>query len=216
MFDRIAPTYDRMNRLMTFGLDKGWRRRAVGELGLSRGSLVLDLACGTGDLCKLLRCEGMRAVGVDISAGMLAAAGEGLALVEGDCLALPAADATFDGVTSGFALRNVADVKAFLRELGRVVRPGGRVAIIEVDAPSRPAARAVHGIWFRRVVPQLGRLVGEHDAYSYLPRSTAYLPSFEELSVAMQKAGLSEVRKVVLAAGAAQLLTATRNWAPAD
>jgi demethylmenaquinone methyltransferase / 2-methoxy-6-polyprenyl-1,4-benzoquinol methylase len=136
MFDAIAPRYDLVNRVMTFGLDRGWRRRAVRSLALAPGSVVVDLAAGTGDLCRDLQAAGHRPVGVDLSWGMLAAARTSAPLVQADVLRLPVPDGRADGATCGFALRNFVDLDAFLAELARVVRPGGRVAVLEVAEPS--------------------------------------------------------------------------------
>lgn len=135
MFDRIAPRYELVNRLMTLGLDAGWRRRAVRELQLDSGSQVVDLGCGTGDLCRVLGRAGLRAVGVDMAAGMLAMAHTAAPLVRADALQLPLADASVDGAVSGFALRNVVDIAACFREAARVIRPGGRAVFLEVSEP---------------------------------------------------------------------------------
>lgn len=210
MFDRIAPSYDHLNRVMTFGLDRSWRRRSVEELGLAQGSVVLDVACGTGDFCGILRATGMRAVGLDISAGMLAAARE-LCLLRADATAVPIGAASVDGATCGFALRNVVDVPSLLLELGRVVRPGGRIALLEVDEPRWQPARLLHGLYFRRVVPVLGSLLSERDAYEYLPRSVEFLPDHAELTAMMKRAGFGAILKRRLSAGAVQLVTATRG-----
>ena len=148
MFDAIAPRYDLLNRVLTFGLDVGWRRRTVRSLDLPAGSRVLDLACGTGDLCRVLAAAGYRAVGVDHSAGMLAAARTGSPLVRGDCLDLPVPDRRVDGLVCGFALRNFRSLDPFLAECARVLRPGGRVALLEVSSPEKPVLRAGHALYF--------------------------------------------------------------------
>src|SRR6266571_612373 len=140
MFDRVAPRYDRMNRLLTLGMDVRWRRRTVEALDLSRGSLVMDLACGTGDLCRELARAGHRPVGFDFALGMLRAARTGAPLAQADVLRMPVADGSADGVTCGFALRNVADLEALFAEIARVVRPGGRIALLEVSEPLDGAA----------------------------------------------------------------------------
>ncbi|MCB1259996.1 MAG: class I SAM-dependent methyltransferase, partial [Acidimicrobiales bacterium] len=152
MFDAIAPRYDLVNRIMTFRMDVGWRRRTVRDLRLGPGSTVLDLACGTGDLCRELSAAGVRPVGMDLSYGMLAAARTDAALVQADALALPVADGGVDGVTCGFALRNLVDLRPFFAELGRAVRPGGRVALLEVAEPPNPLLRAGHAVYFGKVV----------------------------------------------------------------
>ncbi len=210
MFDRIAPRYDLLNRIMTFGMDLGWRRRAVRELRLPGGSVVVDLACGTGDLCRELRAHGYRAVGVDFAHRMLLRARCGAPLVEGDVLRLPFPDASLDGATCGFALRNVADLGAFFDETARVVRPGGRIAFVEVAQPTTPLLRLGHAAYVRWVVPVLGALLSEGDAYRYLHRSMAYLPPAEELMARLRQAGFPEARRLRLAGGIAQLLLGTR------
>jgi demethylmenaquinone methyltransferase/2-methoxy-6-polyprenyl-1,4-benzoquinol methylase len=210
MFDRIAGRYELLNRLLTFGMDVGWRRSAVRELQLPTGSLVLDLACGTGDLCRELEQQGLRAIGVDFSAGMLAAARAATPLVRGDALGLPLRDAGADGVVSGFALRNFTALEPFFSECARVLRPGGRVALLDVAEPEAPQLRALHGVWFRKVVPFVGGVVSDRDAYAYLPASTAYLPPTAELVLRFAHAGFERVERRTLGMGAAQLLTGTR------
>ncbi|HEX6238384.1 MAG TPA: ubiquinone/menaquinone biosynthesis methyltransferase, partial [Acidimicrobiales bacterium] len=176
MFDAIAPRYDLVNRVMTFGMDQGWRRRTVRSLALAPGSVVVDLACGTGDLCRALRAAGLRAVGVDLSHGMLAAARASAPLVQGDALRLPLADRVADGITCGFALRNVESLPRLLAEVARVVRAGGRIALLEVATPDNRLLRFGHRLYFGRAVPLIGGLLSDPAAYRYLPRSVAYLP----------------------------------------
>jgi demethylmenaquinone methyltransferase/2-methoxy-6-polyprenyl-1,4-benzoquinol methylase len=210
MFDSIAPRYDLVNLLMTFGLDAPWRRRTIGLLQLSPSSLVLDVGCGTGDLARSLRQRGAKAIGVDLSFGMLAAARAGGApLVQADAVALPFKDTAVDGVVSGFAVRNFADLPGVFRELGRVLRPGGRLALLEVGEPENRLVRLGYRIWFSRVVPRLGALLSDGAAYRYLPRSVAYLPSFEEFCRLLNAAGFSEVKLHALSGGIAQCVTAT-------
>lgn len=211
MFDRIAPRYDRLNRIMTFRMDVGWRRRAVKALDLPPGSTVLDLACGTGDLCHDLRGAGLAPIGVDFSAGMLAAARTGAPLLRADVLRLPVPGGSVDGATCGFALRNFVGVEPFFAECARALRPGGRVAVLEVAEPRSRVLRAGHGFYFRRVVPFVGGLLSDRAAYSYLPASTAYLPPPSELLVIARDAGFTDVERVLLGMGAAQLITATRR-----
>jgi demethylmenaquinone methyltransferase / 2-methoxy-6-polyprenyl-1,4-benzoquinol methylase len=210
MFDRIAPRYDALNRLLTFRMDVRWRRRAVRTLALPKASRVLDLACGTGDLCRALVETGHDPVGVDFSAGMLHAAHTDAPLVRADAMQLPFADATFDAVTCGFALRNFAALAPVLAECARVLRPGGRVALLDVAEPESPLARSVHGAWFRHVVPFVGGVVSDRAAYRYLPASTAYLPPLPELLALVVSAGIVEVARRTLGFGAAQLITGTR------
>ena len=211
MFDAIAPRYDLLNRILTFGLDVGWRRRTVRSLGLPAGSRVLDLACGTGDLCRVLTGAGYRAVGVDRSAGMLAAARTGSPLVRGDALGLPVPDGGVDGLVCGFALRNFLSLEPFLAECARVLRPGGRVALLEVSAPANPLLRAGHGFYFGKVVPLIGGLMSDRDAYRYLPESVAYLPPGPRLVEMMDEAGFDAAERRPLTTGIAQLLTGTRR-----
>ena len=210
MFDAIAPRYDLVNRIMTFRLDVQWRRRTVRRLDLPDGSVVLDLACGTGDLCRDLERAGLAPIGMDLSWGMLAAARTGAPLVHGDALRLPVADGAADGVTCGFALRNLTSLEPFFAELARALRPGGRIAVLEVDSPSNPLLRLGHGLYFGRVVPFIGGLLSDRDAYRYLPRSVAYLPSEEDLLTTIASAGFVDVAKERCSGGIAQLLTATR------
>src|SRR5262249_20656214 len=153
----------------------------VRSLNLDPGARVLDLACGTGDLCRDLRAEGCTPVGVDFALGMLRTARTDAPLVRADALALPFAGASFDGVTCGFALRNFVALAPVFAECARVVRPGGRVALLDVAEPTTPAARAAHGVWFRKVVPFVGGIISDRAAYSYLPASTAYLPPLPEM-----------------------------------
>lgn len=211
MFDRIAPRYDLVNRVMTFGMDVGWRRRAVRDLRLPQGSIVIDVACGTGDLCGELQAQGHRPFGFDISWGMLKAARASAPLVQADGLALPVRTGAVDGVTCGFALRNVVDLPRLLDEFARVLRPGGRLAVLEVAQPSSALARAGHELYFRRAVPLIGRILSDRDAYSYLPRSTEYLPGEAELADMLEVAGFTDALRTPLALGAAQSITATRR-----
>ena len=211
MFDAIAPRYDLVNRIMTFRMDVRWRKQTVRCLALPEGSTVLDLACGTGDLCRDLSSAGHRPVGVDLSWGMLASARTDAPLIHADALCLPAADASVDGATCGFALRNLAALEPFLAELARVLRPGGRIALLEVDRPRNPVLRLGHGVYFGRVVPLVGGLLSNRNAYRYLPRSVAYLPPEEDLKAAITAAGFTNVDKDRCSGGIAQLLTATRS-----
>jgi demethylmenaquinone methyltransferase / 2-methoxy-6-polyprenyl-1,4-benzoquinol methylase len=212
MFDRIAPRYDLLNRILTFRMDVAWRKAAVDALDLPAGARVLDLACGTGDLCRALAVAGYEPVGVDFALGMLRAGGPRVEapLVRADALHLPFADGVVDGVTCGFALRNFAALPPVFDECARVLRPGGRVALLDVAEPVSPVARAVHGAWFRHVVPFVGGLLSDRDAYTYLPASTAYLPSSTGLLELVTRAGLVGAEHRTLGLGAAQLITGTR------
>jgi demethylmenaquinone methyltransferase/2-methoxy-6-polyprenyl-1,4-benzoquinol methylase len=214
MFDAIAPRYDLVNRIMTFRMDVRWRRRTVRTLALPAGSTVLDLACGTGDLCRELTAGGLRPIGVDLSFGMLAAARTDAPLVHGDALHLPVPDASVDGVTCGFALRNFESLPPFFAELARVTRPGGRIALLEVAEPPNRFLRWGHGIYFGKVVPFIGGLLSDPAAYRYLPRSVAYLPEPATLLDQLAAAGFDDVQRELLSVGISQLVTARRAAAP--
>jgi demethylmenaquinone methyltransferase / 2-methoxy-6-polyprenyl-1,4-benzoquinol methylase len=214
MFDAIAPRYDLVNRLMTFGLDQRWRRSTIAALALPPGSLLLDLACGTGDLSQMAVHRGYRVVGADLSRGMLAANRSGVPLLQADCGRLPFPDRVFDGLVCGYALRNFTDLADALAETARVIRPGGRIALLEVDAPSSRPLRAGYDVWFTRVVPLIGGALSDRDAYDYLPRSVAYLPQPPVLRRMLADAGYSGVGVRPLAGGLSQLLFATRVGAP--
>jgi len=211
MFDTIAPRYDLVNRVMTFRMDVGWRRRAVSALGLVPGSVIADLACGTGDLSMELSSRGFRAIGFDLSYGMLAAAPHPFPRAQADALTLPLAAASIDGVTCGFALRNLAELPAFFAELARVVRPGGRISLLEVAEPENPILRFGHGIYFGRVVPVVGGLLSDANAYRYLPKSVAYLPPPPALMAELRDAGFADARRQLLSGGISQLISATRD-----
>lgn len=210
MFDAIAPRYDLVNRLMTFRMDVGWRKKTIASLQLPAGSVVLDLASGTGDFCRGLAGAGLRPIGLDLSYGMLAAARTDAPLAQADALRLPVPDASVDGVTCGFALRNFAALEPFFAELGRVVRPGGRIALLEVAEPPNPILRWGHGIYFGKVVPLIGGLLSDGAAYRYLPKSVAYLPEPEVMLDQLRGAGFTDVDRRLLSTGISQLLTATR------
>ena len=210
LFDRIGPRYDLVNRVMTFGMDVGWRRRAVRELHLPPRSRVFDLACGTGDLCRELRRARHRPVGFDFSYGMLASARTEAPLVQADALRLPVRDASADGVTCGFALRNVVSLEALFAELGRVIRPGGAISLLDASRPDRPVLAAGHRVYFERVVPVIGGLLSDRDAYAYLPRSMAYLPPPAEMLAMLRAAGFPSARRIQLSGGIAQVLAGVR------
>lgn len=210
MFDTIAPRYDLVNRVMTFRMDVGWRRRTLRELDLPAGSLVLDLACGTGDFCRELERRGHHPIGVDLSFGMLAAARTDAPLVHGDLLAMAVRDGSADGAVCGFALRNLVDLEPFLAELARVVRPGGRIGLLDAATPSQPLLRWGHALYFGRVVPRIGGLLSDRSAYAYLPRSLSYLPPPTELLAMIGRAGFERAERRQLSGGISQLYLATR------
>ena len=190
MFDRIAPVYDVMNRVMTVGLDRRWRGIAARSV-VQPGARVLDACCGTGDLALAAEREGGVVTGLDFSAEMLSRArrkSTTIDWVEGDMLALPFADGSFDVVTVGFGVRNVSDLRAGLEELRRVLRPGGRLAILEITQP-RGALRPFFSLWFDRVVPLLGRILPGGKAYTYLPASVRRFPGAEDLAALIDEAG---------------------------
>ncbi len=211
MFDSIAPRYDMVNRIMTFRLDVRWRRKAVRLLALPARSRVLDLASGTGDLCIDLTRAGYRPLSVDLSYGMLAADRSGSPRAQADILNMPFPDASVDGVTCGFALRNLVDLPAFFNELGRVVRPGGRIALLDVGIPKNRLVRSGHGFYFGKVVPKIGGLLSDKAAYRYLPKSVAYLPSAQEMLIALRAAGFADASHQLLSGGITQLLLGTRS-----
>ena len=211
LFDSISPRYDLVNRVMTFGMDVGWRRTAVASLRLPGRSFVADLACGTGDFCRELERRGYRAVGFDFSHGMLVNARTDVPLVEADVLQLPIADRGVDGVTCGFALRNVVSLGGFFRELGRIVRPGGRIALLDASEPDNRLVRAGHGLYFNRVVPMIGGTLSNKTAYSYLPKSMAYLPPPAEMLSMLREAGFHDAERRQLSGGITQLFAGTRS-----
>jgi len=211
MFDRIAPVYDAMNRLMTVGLDVRWRRRAASAV-VRPGDRVLDAACGTGDLALADVGAGAReVVAVDFSPRMLERARSKSSVVqwvEGDLLALPFADGSFDAATVGFGVRNLAQLERGLRELRRVLRAGGRVAVLEITTP-RGVLRPFFTLWFDRLVPLLGRLLPTGGAYSYLPASVRRFPPAEELATLLEAAGFADVRFELLGGSIVALHTGT-------
>jgi demethylmenaquinone methyltransferase/2-methoxy-6-polyprenyl-1,4-benzoquinol methylase len=211
MFDAIAPRYDMVNRIMTFRLDTRWRKLAVRKLALSKGARVLDLASGTGDLCVDLRKAGLTPLSFDMSFGMLAADHSKAPRVQADILRLPIATQSVDGVTCGFALRNLVDLNVFFHEIARVTKSGGRIALLDVSTPTNPLIRWGNSVYFGKVVPRIGGLLSNRAAYNYLPKSVAYLPSPEQLVTMLQNAGFEHVRHEQLSGGLTQLMHATKK-----
>ncbi len=215
MFDRIAGLYDRLNTVMTAGLHHEWRRRAGELAGLRPGDRALDVATGTGDLAfELARrvAPGGRVIGADFSEGMLEIARLKAGRRDGpdqaditfeyaNALSLPFGNGEFDAVTVGFGVRNFSDLERGLRELVRVVRPGGRIVVLEITTPQRPPLSTFFSLWFDRVIPVLGRLAGDPDAYNYLPNSVKRFPAPDKLAELMWRAGLRDVHYVLTAGG---------------
>jgi len=211
MFDAIAPRYDLVNRIMTFRLDTRWRKIAVRKLALTRGARVLDLASGTGDLCIDLRKAGLHPLSFDMSFGMLAADHSNAPRVQADILRLPIASESVDGVTCGFALRNLVDLNVFFHEIARVTKSGGRIALLDVSTPTNPVIRWGNSVYFGKVVPRIGGLLSNRAAYNYLPKSVAYLPAPAQLVDMLQAAGFEHVRHEQLSGGLTQLMHATKR-----
>ena len=216
MFDRIASFYDVMNGVMTAGLHHRWRARAADLAAVGPGDRVLDVATGTGDLAiELARrvAPGGEVVGTDFSENMLALArrkasgrpappvGAPVRFEWGNALELPYADGGFAAATVGFGARNFDDLDRGLAEMARVVRPGGRVVVLEITTPTRPPLSTFYRLWFDRVVPLIGRLAGDPDAYAYLPSSVRRFPAPEGLAAALARAGLAEIRWILTAGG---------------
>jgi demethylmenaquinone methyltransferase / 2-methoxy-6-polyprenyl-1,4-benzoquinol methylase len=210
MFDRIAPVYDLMNRVMTAGLDGRWRRITVEET-VRDGDRVLDACCGTGDLAIAARGRAKSVVGLDFSERMLERARKKapeIEFVQGDALALSFDDASFDAVTVGFGVRNVEDLEKGIRELRRVLRPGGRLGILEITQ-SRGFLAPFYRIWFDRIVPLLGKLLPGGSAYTYLPASVRRFPGVDDLARLLESNGFGDVRYRTFAGGIVALHVGT-------
>jgi demethylmenaquinone methyltransferase / 2-methoxy-6-polyprenyl-1,4-benzoquinol methylase len=212
MFDRIAGHYDAMNSVMTAGLHHRWRQRTAARAELREGASALDVCCGTGDLAlELARYVGPsgEVVGCDFSRPMLDLAREksvkrwatNVRFEFADALSLPYEDRRFDAVTVGFGVRNLADLDRGLAEMVRVLKPSGRMVILEITQPQRPPLSIFYSLWFDRIVPLLGTLAGDRDAYSYLPESVRSFPSPRGLAERMDAAGLERIKVTVLAGG---------------
>jgi demethylmenaquinone methyltransferase / 2-methoxy-6-polyprenyl-1,4-benzoquinol methylase len=220
MFARIAPSYDQMNRLMTLGMDRGWRDYAVGAIAPPAGGRVLDVGTGTGDFLPLLGAwlDGGLAVGLDFTIPMMRAGLPKLdamagpfGLVGGDALRLPFPDATFDAITTGFTMRNVTDIGAAFHEMWRVTRAGGVIACLEVARPTNLLLRLGHRLYFEQVVPRITALLGgDRTAYNYLPQSARAFPAPPTLARIMQESGWQEVRYRLLGMGAVAVHTAMK------
>jgi demethylmenaquinone methyltransferase / 2-methoxy-6-polyprenyl-1,4-benzoquinol methylase len=212
MFDRIAGVYDAMNSVMTAGLHHRWRERAADLARVGPKSRALDVATGTGDLAIALARRGADVVGSDFSEGMLERARGKSADVrweQANALALPYPDDRFDAATVGFGARNFSDLERGLAEMARVVRPGGRVVVLEITTPTKPPLSTFFSLWFDRVVPLLGRLTGEDQAYAYLPSSVKRFPGPRELGAVMDGVGLRDVRWILTAGGIIALHSGT-------
>jgi len=211
MFDRIADRYDLMNSVMTAGMHHRWRQRAADLARVGPGDSALDVCCGTGDLAlELLRRAGPggEVTGLDFSEPMLELAREKSRAAEapvrwlqGNALELPFAEGEFDAATVGFGVRNLVDLERGIAEMARVVRPGGRVVILEITTPQRPPLSWFFAVWFDRIVPLLGTAAGDRDAYTYLPSSVRRFPPAHELAALMHEVGLRDVRYLLLAGG---------------
>ena len=206
MFDRIAPVYDVMNRVMTAGLDRRWRKLAVSQV-VWPGDRVLDACCGTGDLAVEAERRGGRVVGLDFSPKMLERARKKSGAVEwiqGDALALPFPDGDFDAATVGFGVRNLADLESGLKELARVLRPGGKLAVLEITRP-RGLLKPFFRLWFDVLVPLAGRVLPGGKAYTYLPASVRRFPGPDDLSALFESAGFADVHYKLVGGGVVAL-----------
>ena len=210
MFDEISPRYDIINRIMTMRLDVKWRKYAASALGVDPGSMVLDVATGTGDFVRLLRRQGFRCIGIDFSLGMLKAGGID-SVLQGDASRLPFPNDSFDAITCGFALRNFVSLDDVLAEMARILHLGGRIALLEVSRPTTPGISQLHSFYFDTVVPKIGTLLSNSKAYHYLPESTAYLPSESQLREKLINAGFSDIEFRYFLFGTSQVISATLN-----
>ena len=214
MFDLIAPRYDRLNRWLSLGLDQYWRRKTIRTSAVCADDTVVDIGCGTGDLSELAAATGAQVVGVDFARNMLVGATQRrikAVFVHADANALPLLFASVSVVLSGFALRNFVSIPRALQEAARVLKPGGRLTLLEVDTPDNTCLKWGHDFYFQRIVPILGGLISDRKSYTYLPRSVVYLPEEAELLEMISAAGFERVVKQRLSGGVAQLVTAVRK-----
>ncbi len=216
MFDRIAPRYDLLNRILTIGLDQRWRRATLDLAGVGPDDRVLDVACGTGDLARLAVARGARVCGLDFAGEMLRRAqghDQRVAWLRADAAALPLRDGWASVIVCGFALRNFVSIPPVLDEMARVLAPAGRLALLEVDRPEPRWLRAGHGLYFDRLVPRIGGWLSDRAAYDYLPRSTAYLPPTAEFRGWLEAVGFETPVRSRRLLGAVQIWTARRRSA---
>ncbi|MBN2644182.1 MAG: bifunctional demethylmenaquinone methyltransferase/2-methoxy-6-polyprenyl-1,4-benzoquinol methylase UbiE [Desulfuromonadaceae bacterium] len=217
MFNDIAPRYDLLNRLLSLGIDRSWRRFAVGQLQIPPGGMVLDMATGTGDVALEIASrtpDSVMIIGEDFTQGMLLKGREKIAaspyrhrieLVNAPCEAIPHPDNLFDGVTIAFGIRNVVDRQAGLAEMCRVLKPGGRAVILEFSTPSNPLFKAIYTTYFHQILPTIGGLLSKRSAYKYLPDSVAGFPPQEQFKSMMRDAGFIDVRHHDLTFGIASV-----------
>jgi demethylmenaquinone methyltransferase/2-methoxy-6-polyprenyl-1,4-benzoquinol methylase len=211
MFDDISVRYDLVNRIMTFGVDQSWRKKAISRTQLRSGETLVDVASGTGDFLVIAQKISDRLIGIDLSLGMLRYNRSQAPLVQGSALCLPLKDQSVDVITCGFALRNFKEIEPVFKEFHRVLKIGGRLAIIEVSKPPNPLVGSMHEVYFNKIVPAIGALFSKASAYRYLPASVSYLPSPKDLVDMLRSAGFSGVTRQELTLGVAQMLLARKD-----
>ncbi len=214
MFDDIAPTYEKANSIISLGMDNYGRKVALKELRARPGSIVIDLASGTGDMYRLLEQQSMKPIACDLSFGMLAHAHPGENRIQCDGTLLPLETESCDAIVCGYALRNFVDLTKLFPELMRVLKPGGRFVAVDVSVPSNPLLRMGNKLWFAKIAPKIGWLISKNkSAYEYLPRSTAYLPSKAILTDMLSDSGATNISITDLIGGSLVLISATKNIA---
>ena len=214
MFNLIAPRYDFMNRLMTMGLDQPWRREGLKVVNVGPQDTLVDIACGTGDIVEMAQALGANTIGVDFAFEMLRGAKKRqikAGFIQGDAGSLPLPDACASVVSCGFALRNFVALAPAIAEMGRILKPGGRLMILEVYEPDNRLLRFGHSFYFNKIVPLLGALLSDKEAYSYLPRSEEYLPDDKAFFALFESAGFKQIKRRTLMFGAAQMITGIRE-----